>query len=230
MDRNSVKVREGIWVGNAVLTVWRVMWCCQREREIPMGEAGNLSVFSFNISFGSHYTCWLAHTGGGVEHLFCEARRNSTLRSSSQSIWDWMDIYCIYPLYIYCISVWIRLSQSMNICLAHQSHSTIAVETRTMNNNTATWKRPASVIGNVWFDFDMDLCWKSTHDALNTVILGSSLVFGSAALAVVWYVWNEWPDVCGLFEEWSQQPSAMIAMCGPMASHVRPGMINTWQV
>lgn len=37
-----------------------------------MGEAGNLSVFSFIISIGSHCTCWLAHIGGGVEQHFCE--------------------------------------------------------------------------------------------------------------------------------------------------------------
>ncbi len=52
----------------------------------------------------------------------------------------------------------------------------------------------------------------------------------SAASQVVWYVWNERPDVCGLFEVWPQQLSAMIAMCGPMSSRVHPGKINTWQV
>lgn len=181
-------------MGNAVLTVWRVMWCCQREREIPMGEAGNLSVFSFNISFGSHCTCWLAHTGGGVEHLFCEARRNSTLRSSSQSIWDWMDYISI----IY-ISVWIRLSQSMNICLAHQSHSTIAVETRTINNNTATWKRPASVSGNVWFGHGFGLeehpwCLKySLFRQLTSVWIRCSrccVVCVEWAAWCLWFVWG----------------------------------------
>lgn len=44
----------------------------KRKREIPMGEAGNLSVFPFTISIISHSKCWLAHIGGGVEHLFYE--------------------------------------------------------------------------------------------------------------------------------------------------------------
>lgn len=58
-------------MGNAVLTVRRIMWCCQRERErFPWERLGISPFFSFTISISSHCKCWLAHIGGGVEHLW----------------------------------------------------------------------------------------------------------------------------------------------------------------
>lgn len=64
----------------------------ERKREIPMGEAGNLSLFSSTISISSHCECWLAHIGGGVEHLFSETPKNSIcyLHLSSQIIMGYL--------------------------------------------------------------------------------------------------------------------------------------------